>query len=234
MTKPKSLRVLLIVLAFTAQAMSAERQRFIPWSPLNESELANERANMRRTPGLTEASIEKTLKNQYSYHTYRDADIFKAYPELRGHEKLYVCTNRMMSDATAFVFLASREQNEVALETVQCSRLRKGLSCGVVVRERRYFLDGSDRYFSLEGVELAKAAEILDAYKGGRITGLPDWMSTEQSNISLVKALPDEQYLMIFGDYLCGGCVFKINVKTETADGQTRLIVVGSPEGGCI
>ena len=213
MTNTKRLLVLSLVLAMSAQVLSAERQRFIPWSPLNQSEASIQNAGLNRT--------------------YRDADIFKVYPELSGLERLSACSNRMMQDATEFVFLASKRKNEVTLKTFRCSRASKGLNCGAVKEETRYFRDGSDRYFSLEGVTLAKADELLDIYESGRVTGLPDWMSTEQKNISLIKAMPDDLYLLIFGDYLCAGCVFKINVRIVESDAEKRLVVVGQPEGDC-
>jgi hypothetical protein len=233
MTTPKRLHVLLLVSFVAAQAMSAEPQKFIPWSPLNESEAQNLKDKLVRG-GVSGVTVDELLKNVDHHHTYREADIFKAYPELRGHQKLSECSNSMMSGATELVFLSSKRQNEVTLETLRCSRAAKGVNCGEVNKETRYFRDGSDRYFLLDGVTLAKAVELLDMYKAGSITGLPDWMSTQQDNISLVKAMPDDSYLLIFGEYLCAGCVFKVQVKIDESGGEKRLVVVGQPEGGCI
>lgn len=233
MTISNRLHVLLLVSSMAAQAMSAEPQKFIPWSPLNEGEAQNLKDKLVRG-GVSGVTVDEFLKNVDQYHTYREADIVKAYPELRGHKKLSECSNSMMQGAAELVFLTSKRQNEVTLETLRCSRASEGLNCGEVNQETRYFRDGSDRYFSLDGVTLAKAAELLDMYKAGRITGLPDWMSTQQDNISVVKAIPDDSYLLIFGDYFCAGCVFKVQVKIDESEGQKRLAVVGQPEGGCI
>jgi hypothetical protein len=233
MTKSKRISSLLIALVLTAEALGAERQKFIPWSPLNEDEAASLKAKLERG-GMLHVELDQLLKDVEQHHTYREADIFKAYPELRGFEKLSECSNSMMSGATALVFLSSRRKNEVTLETVSCSRATKGVNCGAVKLETRYFLDGTDRYFLLDGVTFAKATELLALLNAGLITGLPNWMPTVPTNISLIKETPDDVYQLIFGDFLCAGCVSKINVKLEGNDGQKRLVVVDQPETMCI
>lgn len=223
------------VLALGTLARADEPHIYIPWSPLDESELAKERDSMKRTPGLSDAFIEKELKNVSRFHAYRDADILRAYPAVSGHQKLSACTNTMMSGATEFVYLASKGQDEVALETIRCKGAENGLMCWPLQREKRYFLDGSDRYFLLEGVTLATAKQLLVTYQAGRISNVPDWMKQMPTKISLIKALPGAgQYQLIFGDFLCAGCVTKMDVKVETVNGEDRLVIQGQADTTCI
>jgi hypothetical protein len=223
------------VLALGTVARADEPRIFIPWSPLDESELAKERDRMKRTPGLSDAFIEKELENVSRFHAYRDADILRAYPAVSGHRRLSACKNTMMSNATEFVYLASKGQNEVALETIRCRGAENGLMCWPLQREKRYFLDGSDRYFLLEGVTLATAKQLLATYQAGRISNVPEWMKQMPTKISLIKALPAVgQYQMIFGDFLCSGCVTKMDVKVETVNGEDRLVIQGQADTTCV
>lgn len=223
------------VLAVGPLAMADEPQIFIPWSPLDESEIARERERMKRSPGLNDAFIEQELKKVDRFHAFRDADVLEAYPEVRGHKRLSACTNTMMSGATEFVYLASKGQNEAALDTIRCGGAPNGLMCWPLRREKRYFLDGSDRYFALEGVSLSKAKELLEIYNAGRVTNVPDWMKQMPANISLIKALPEDgQYQMIFGDFLCAGCATKMDVRAESENGENRLVIFGQPDTMCI
>jgi len=222
------------LLAAACAVVADEPRIFIPWSPLDESELAQERAKMKRAPALSDAFIEQELKNVATFHAYRDADIVKAFPQVRGHRKLSACTNSMMSGATEFVYLSNKAHNQVTFETIRCDRATNGLKCWPLQRETRFFLDGSDRYFLLENVTLDEARRLIETYEAGRIANPPDWMHPEGPKISLIKAMPDGQYLMIFGDYLCAGCVSKIMVKPETVNGETRLAIQGQPDMVCI
>ena len=113
------------------------------------------------------------------------------------------------------------------------------MNCGAVKHETRYFLDGSDRYFSLEGVTFAKAVELLSLFKAGSVTGLPewetqdpDWKTADIAKISLIKQMPDGLYLLIFGDYVCAGCASRITVRLES-EGEKHLVVVGQPDRNC-
>ena len=223
-------------LALATLARADEPRIFIPWSPLDESERAKERDHMKRTPGLSDAFIEEELKNVSRFHAYRDADILRAYPAVSGHRRLSACTNTLMSGATEFVYLASKGENEAALETIRCKGAENGLMCWPLQQEKRYFLDGSDRYFLLEGVTLATAKRLLATYQAGRIANVPDWMKQMPTKISLIKALPEDgTYQMIFGDFLCAGCATKMNVKLESDNGEDRLAIQkGDADTMCI
>jgi hypothetical protein len=163
----------------------------------------------------------------------REGDIVAAFPELRGDRKLSACSNSIMSGATRFVFVSDMSENEVTIKSVHCSRVDKGLSCGAVHREKHYFLESPEQFFSLENLTLDQARPILEAYQGDRITGLPDWFGAGRPRVRAIQALPDGRYRMHFGDYYCSGCAFVFNVRLETNGGEARLIYVGDPDGGC-
>jgi len=222
------------VLVSSAVATADDPGIFIPWAPLDASEIAAERDRMKRTPGLNDSYVEQALKDEMRFHKYRDADIIAAFPEVRGHAKVSACTNSMMSGATEFVFVAGKRRNRASIESIRCAAAPKGLKCWPLERETRYFLDGKEQYFTLEGLTFAKAKDLLESYTAGRVSSLPGEMRHQPTNISFIKAMPDGQFMMIFGDYLCAGCVTKMIVKPESVNGITRLQVIGAPETGCI
>jgi hypothetical protein len=215
-----------------AADVAAESGRFVPWSPLTETEAIALKRKFERA-GLKDVELKELLENDERHHTYRDADVFAAYPELRGQQKLSECSNSIRSGETELVYLAERKRNEATLVKVHCSRADKGLTCGEPQRGQFYILDGSDRYFSLDGLSFDTAKTILDAYRARRITGLPHWIDPKNLDINTIKSLGDERYEMIFGDVLCSGCFSRFEARLESGDDGAKLVVVGQPDGGC-
>ena len=210
---------------------------FVPQSPLNPSEAADLKERLKRSTTMTDAMIEDLLKDETKYHTYRESDIVAAFPELRGDKKLSACSNSMMAGATEIVFISDARENEITVKSVHCTRAEKGLSCGEISREKNYFLDSPEHFFSLENLTLRDARTILEAYKANRIEGLPDWFGgsrPEVRSIRSINALPDGSFRMRFGEYYCGGCISVFNVRLETNESEPRLVYAGDADGGCI
>lgn len=222
----------LSVLSLCAFAQS-ESGTFVPSSPLSAAEVAKLKEKMKRDAVLTGAAIEDWVKDGRGFHTYRESDIFAAFPELRGDKKLSECSNSIMSGATELVFISDTRKNEVTIKTVHCTPVDKGLSCGAVRRARSYFLESPEHFFSLENLTFGQAGPILEAYKAGRTADWPDWFGTSRPNVASITALPDGRYRMRFGDVYCSGCTAAFNVRLETSGTESRLVYVGDPESVC-
>jgi hypothetical protein len=207
---------------------------FVPWSALNPTEVANLKEKLKRTTHLSDAVIENMVKDEANYHTYRDSDIVAAFPELRGDRKLSECSNRMMGGAAELVFISDARKNEVTVKTVNCSSVKKGLSCEPVSRGHYYFLESPEHFFSLENLTFEKARTIIEAYKARPLAGLPDWAVAPYNDVRLIKALPDGHYRMFFGDFYCKGCTTRFDVQLDTSATEPRLILAGNVDGGCI
>jgi hypothetical protein len=165
--------------------------------------------------------------------TYRESDIFAAFPELRGARKLSECSNSIMSGATRLVFISDIGKNEVTVKSARCKPVDKGLSCQPVRSSTNYFLESPEHFFSLENLTFAQARPIVEAYQAGGVTGLPDWFATARPDVASITALPDGSYRMRFGDVYCTGCTAAYNVRLEASGTEARLVYVGDPEGMC-
>jgi hypothetical protein len=225
----------LLTLSFLSLCAFAQSESgtFIPSSPLTPAEVAKLKEKMKRDAVLSDAAIEESLKDGRGLHTYRERDIFAAFPELRGDRKLSECSNSIISGATELVFISDTRQNEVTVKTVHCRPVDKGLSCEPVRRGQNYFLESPEHFFSLENLTFAQARPIVEAYQAGRIAGLPDWFNTSRPNVASITALPDGSYRMRFGDVYCTGCTAAYNVRVETSGAESRLVYVGDPEAVC-
>ena len=222
----------LSLLSLCALAQS-EPGTFIQSSPLSAAEVAKLKEKMKRDAVLTDAEIEDWVKDGRGFRTYRESDIFAAFPELRGDKKLSECSNSIMSGATELVFISDTRKNEVTIKTVHCTPVAKGLSCGAVRSERNYFLDSPEHFFSLENLTFGQARPIVETYKAGGIADSPDWFGTARPNVASITALPDGSYRMRFGDVYCSGCSSAFNVRLETSETESRLVYVGDPESVC-
>jgi hypothetical protein len=160
-------------------------------------------------------------------------DIVAAFPELRGATKLSACSNSIMSGATEFVFMSDVGKNEVTIESVRCSRVDKGLSCGAVRRAKHYFLESPERAFSVENLTFETARKIVEAYQAGRISAVPDWFGAARPHVRAIEALPDGRYKLHFGDVYCGGCRAEFNVRLEADGIEPRLLYLGDADGAC-
>jgi len=118
---------------------------------------------------------------------------------------------------------------------VQLPGDRDGVRCDEPAPKRGnyYFIDGTNQYFTLDGLTFETAKAILDTYAAGRISRLPEMLSTSRVNITSIKALFDNRYRLIFGEYFCGGCSTVFDADFDTRDGESHLTVVGQPQGGC-
>jgi hypothetical protein len=222
------------VLVVANVALADQAGRFIPQSPLDETEKATERARLKKTPAFSDQFIEQLLADEEHYHSYREADIFAAYPELRGEKKLSLCSNSIIGGATEITFLAGRvKNNEVELDKVGCRRVKAGLSCGEPKRDHFYFLDSAERYFSLDGLSFETARTILETLHARGVSGLPQWLHAQVTSISSIKSQPGDRYEMIFGDTLCAGCIEKFDVRLESTHGDSQLVFAGDPRSVC-
>ena len=206
---------------------------FIPSSPLTAAEVAKLKEKMKRDAVLSDTAIEESVKDGRGLHTYRERDIFAAFPELRGDRKLSECSNSIMSGATELVFISDTRKNEVTIKTLRCRPVDKGLSCEAVRRSTNYFLESPEHFFSLENLPFAQARPIVEAYQAGRIAGVPDWFIPWSTNVTSITALPDGSYRMRFGDVYCRGCTAAYNVRVETSGAESRLVYVGDPQAVC-
>jgi hypothetical protein len=209
-----------------------EQLKFIPYSPLDDAQARSLEEQLERA-GLRDVKAADLTRDVYSHHTFHDADVFKAFPQLRGYQKLSECSNRMMTNATNLVFLVSKGANEATLETIRCHGAADGIRCPEPERGHYYFLDGTDQYFTLDGLTFATAKAIMEAFSAGRITGLPEFVNPKAKNVTAIKSLFDNRYEMIIGEFFCSGCATRFDVDFETENGEGRLNVVGQPEGGC-
>jgi hypothetical protein len=206
---------------------------FVPSSPLTPAEVAKLKEKMKRDAVLTDAEIEEWVKNGRDLHTYRESDIFAAFPELRGARKLSECSNSIMSGATELVFISDTGKNEVTIKSAHCRPVDKGLRCEAVRRSTNYFLESPEQFFSLENLTFAQARPIVEAYNAGRITGLPDWLGPARPNVASITALPGGSYRMRFGNVYCTGCSAAYNVRLEASGPEARLVYLGDPEAVC-
>jgi hypothetical protein len=205
---------------------------FIHESPLSPTEVAELKERLKRTTALSDTEIERMVKDESTYHTYRESDIVAAFPELRGDRKLSACSNRMMLDATEIVYLSDIRENEVTVKSIHCDRAGKGLSCGPIFREKNYFLDSPAHFFALDNLTLPTARTIIEAYKAGRIDTVPDWF-VARPEVRSIKALPDGRFRLWFGEHYCSGCTTVFNVRLETKESESRLVYAGDADGGC-
>jgi hypothetical protein len=227
------IRIIIPLCALTGAVAADEAGRFIPWSPLNASEKAAAKTRLQRVPSVTDEMAERMLADEDSYHTFRDADIFAAYPELRGHERLWLCSNSILSGATEIAFLAERAKNEATIEKLGCRRAKAGIHCGEPTRGQYFFREGSAGYFTLDGLSFATATTLLDAFEAKRISGLPEWAEPRGLTLTAIKALSPGRYRLVFGDGLCSGCFTVFEVRVESSDADERLVVEGQPNAGC-
>jgi hypothetical protein len=225
----------LLTLSFLSLCVFAQGDSgtFIPSSPLTPAEVAKLKEKMKRDGVLSDAAIEDWIKDGRRLFTYRESDIFTAFPELRGDKKLSECSNSIMSGATELVFMSDTGKNEVTIKAVHCRPVDKGLSCEAVRRSTNYFLESPEHFFSLENLTFAQARPIVEAYTVGLITGLPDWFATARQSVTSITALPDGSYRMRFGDVYCSGCASAYNVRLEASGTEARLVYVGDPEAVC-
>ena len=206
--------------------------KFVPWSPLTEEEIA--RAKARLPPALKEALGDKYFRDQIKNHRFREREIVKVYPELKGSKKLSSCSNSIMSGATWIAFVSHVEDHEVTLKTLSCSGARGGVLCGDVTTKKSYFLKSFREPIDLLNVPLDKAQVIAETYLARRVDNLPDWFEPGFfPQLSYIGALAEDRYRLIFGDYFCQGCSFRYDARLDTTGEQPRLVVVGNADGGC-
>lgn len=222
----------LSLLSFCAFAQS-EHRSFIPSSPLSAAEVSKLKDKMKRDAVLTDAQIEEWVKDGHRLRTYRESDIVAAFPELRGAKKLSECSNSIMSGATELVFSSDIGKNEVTIKTARCIPVDQGLSCEAVRSARNYFIESAEQFFSLENLTFAQARPIVEAYKAGRITELPEWFGASHPDLTSIIALPDGSYRLRSGNVYCTGCTAAFNVRVERSPTEVRLHYVGDPEGVC-
>jgi hypothetical protein len=226
-------RIVVSLAALSVVAVADDAGRFIPQSPLDSSERAAHKARLRKIPSISDDVAERMLDDVDTYHAFRDADIYAAYPELRGHERLWLCSNSIMGGATEIAFLADRGENEATLEKVRCNRVKAGINCGEPRRGQYYFRDASQSYFALEGLTFATATQLLETFEAKRVTGLPEWAEPRGLKLTAIRALSADHYRMAFGDGLCSGCFTVFEVRRESKDGHDQLVVQGQPNAGC-
>ena len=207
---------------------------FIPYSPLNAEEAAAYLEKVKKYRIHPDAQLDELKKEASEQHTYRVSDIVKAFPQLAGARKLSECSNRIMSGATALVFYSDVKEHEVTFKTLDCSPVDKGLQCKPIRREKKYFLESPEHAFLLEKLTFETAKAIVEAYKAGGLDAAPDWWPPGfRPDAQLIEALPDGNYRLFFGDYLCAGCVSSFNVSLDTSAGDPRLVYRGQADGGC-
>jgi hypothetical protein len=94
-------------------AFMAREERYIPWSPLDETEAQALRAKFEKW-GAKVPNLEDVIGDAEHYHTYREADIFEVYPQLRGSRKLSECSNSMKRPSTGSHAAAPRTGSSAA------------------------------------------------------------------------------------------------------------------------
>jgi hypothetical protein len=211
----------------------SEPRTFVPSSPLTAAEVSRLKDKLKRDAVLTDDQIEEWAKDRHRLRTYRESDIFAAFPELRGDKKLSECSNSIMSGATELVFASDIGTNEVTIKTAHCTPVDRGLSCEAVRSARNYFIDSPEHFFSLENLTFDQARPIVEAYKAGRITEVSEWFGASRRDVTSITALPDGSYRLRSGDVYCTGCSAAINVRVDTSATEVRLLYVGGFEGVC-
>ena len=206
-------------------------RRFVPWSPLTDEEIVREKA--RVPPALRDMLGDKYFRDPINNHRFRERDIVKVYPELQGSKKLASCSNKIMSGATWIAFVSRIEDHEVTLKTLSCSRARGGVLCGDVTTKKSYFLRSFREPIDLVNVPRDTAQVIAETYQSRRVENLPEWFEGGFPQLSIIEALADDRYRLIFGDYFCQGCSFRYDARLELSGEQPRLVVVGNADGGC-
>lgn len=229
----KTLIQIILMSTLLNAGIATAMDRFIPYTPLDASGKAVLKEKLSRSRPVPDEEIERMAKDVERWHTYRDADIFAVFPQLRGHRKLSECSNSIMGGAAELVFLANKGQNTATLEKSRCGNVSGGLMCSPVTTGTYYFLDGTERYFTLDGLTFDTARDLLEAYRDKRVTGLPDYIRPGRMNISTITKLPNQHYQMIFGEPLCEGCFSKMEVERDTQDGETHLTIIGQADTIC-
>jgi hypothetical protein len=166
-------------------------------------------------------------------HRYHEKDIVAVYPELRGSKKLSSCANSIMTGAARMVFVSHIGDHEVTLKTLSCSGTQGGVLCQDVKTTKSFFLKSPREPIELEGVSLETAQVIAETYEAKRVDQLPDWFEGHFPTLTYIKALTDNRFTLIFGDFYCAGCSFKYDARLDTGGEQPRLIVLGNAAGGC-
>jgi hypothetical protein len=207
--------------------------KFIPQSPLDESERAAEKARIQKFGVTSDDLANRMLDDVDSYHVFRDADIFAAFPQLRGHERLWSCQNRIMGGAAEIAFLVERGKNEATLAKLSCTRAEGGITCGEPDRGRYFFNERRDQYFTLDGLTFATAKSLLAIYRAKGVTGLPDFLKPRGLKLNSIKALSGDRYKIAFGDGLCSGCFSTFNLRRVSKGDDLELVYDGEPNAGC-
>ena len=86
---------------------------FIPASPLTQEEIEKETERFRNDPELAEFDVDEIIGDGKGMFTCREEDIRSAFPSLtKDDERLSLCGNSEMSNATLLVFFFPSEELE--------------------------------------------------------------------------------------------------------------------------
>jgi hypothetical protein len=86
---------------------------FIPASPLTQEEIEKEKERFRNDPELAEFDVDEISGDGKGMFTCREEDIRSAFPSLtKDDERISLCGNSEMSNATLLVFSSPSEEPE--------------------------------------------------------------------------------------------------------------------------
>ena len=217
--------------------VSSRHTGFVPESaPLSESDIANIKAQWKRTGGSNEALTHR-LRMEHDRFTYRDEDIRAAVEGLDADDIRITLCSSMFGDLFAFTYRGEVGQNRLTIKDVFCRPADGGLTCHSARESKYFFVESPQQYFSLAKVPLDEAKAVIAAYKQGGVADLPeDLKKFSYKAVRSIRAVPDGYELSLGGMSACGGgCVFTIIVRLErTDDGIGQLKLVRVSDGMCV
>lgn len=216
---------ILSMIIFLCGCAAQKNTSFIPASPLTQEEIDEHRKQFESDPEWADYTFEDVFGNGQGMFRYREEDIRAALPEIDSEDKqLSLCSNSIMSGATAIVFSSKLDNpNRILLKTASCGPVEGGLACDSVSEERKYIY--KDIFFNLgSGFKYEEAVEVLAVFESKGIDNLPEW-HRKVFGFKSVNAISKtmEGYLIGAGEVFCGGCVTKIIVKPELSP-ESKII----------
>jgi len=161
-----------------------------------------------------------------------DKDIRKAFPALtKSDTKLSVCTNQMMSGASAITYIGAQTDRDVVLKTASCKSAAHGLMCENIRQSKAFYFESPRQTFGTDGVSYEEAVTVISAYRAHGIAHSPEYLRGWTYRQVRLVGRTEHGFRLVMGEFLCTGCVAKVDVTTDESG---NLMLERVVEAGCI
>jgi hypothetical protein len=163
---------------------------------------------------------------------YHDKDIRKAFPGLaKSDTKLSVCTNSMMSGASAITYIGAHTDRDVILKKASCKTVAHGLKCQSLEQSKAFYFESPGQTFGTVDVPYDEAVKVISAYKAHGIGNAPDYVRGWTYRQVRIVGRTAHGFRLVMGEFLCAGCMAKVDV---TIDEGGNLVLEQVVEAICI